>query len=153
MMNYIKINQKDRIKEQLDVLGNRLMAFWNFDQHDLVIEYRPHVDKATRSQQNLYWMWLGEMASHVNEHTSGSEVYDAEDMHDRMRHQFLGYCDKVVGTVTIGHQLRSTAKGKIDKEDMSNYMRQIEVYAHDSLGLMLTIPHANEYMKYREALT
>lgn len=143
--DYVRIDSKEEIKPKLDYLGNRLGSFWNFDQHALVVNYEPYVDPRTRSQNSLYWQWLGEMATYFSE---GMQQFDKDDMHDLMRHKFLGYEDRTLGNTTIRDQLRSTTRLK--KLEMSEYMHQIEVWAmeHDC---RLTVPHQNEYMKYREA--
>ena len=144
MTAFFKIDSANQIAERLEHLGNYLRSFWNFDQHSVMVEYKAYSDPRSRSQNGLYWMWMGEMAHYF----SKGQEFSQEDMHDLMRHQFLGYEDKVVGSTRIGGQLRSTTK--LTKLEMSEYMAQIEAWCVDK-GLRLTIPHTNEYFKYREA--
>ena len=147
MINYIRIDKQEQIAERMENLATRLGAFWNFDQHPLMVYYEAYKDPRTRSQNNLYWMWMEEMA---NYYSRREQQLDKEDMHDLMRYKFLGTEDKVVGNTKVPAQLRSTAKLK--KLEMSEYMHKIEVWNADN-GLRLTIPVDNEYSKYREART
>ena len=145
MINFIKISDPERLEDQLLRLAQRLRGFWNFDQHPLMISYEPYKDPRTRSQNNLYWLWLEEMAHF---YTTPTSHFSKDDMHDLMRHKFLGYEDRKIGLTEITHQLISTTTLK--KHDMSEYMHQIEAWNIDN-GLRVTIPADNEYMKYREA--
>ena len=145
MIDFIKIDSREQITERLTNLGERLGAFWNFDQHPLMVYYEAYKDPRTRSQNNLYWMWLEEMA---NYYSTREQQYDKEDMHDLMRYKFLGTEDKRLGNTTIPAQLVSTTK--LRKIDMSEYMTKIEAWNTDN-GLRVTIPAMNEYSKYREA--
>jgi hypothetical protein len=126
-------------------LATRLGSFWNFDQHELMVTYEIYRDPRTRSQNNLYWKWLDEMA---NFYSTREQGFSKDDMHDLMRYQFLGCEDKVIGNTVISDQLKSTSSLK--KDEMSQYMHKIEQWNVDK-GLYLTIPAENEYMKYREA--
>ena len=145
MINYIRVDARDQLEDRMKALATRMSAFWNFDQGPVMIYYEPWKDPRTRSQNNLYWMWLEEMA---NFYSRPMKQYDQEDMHDLMRHQFLGYDDKTIGSTTVKRQLKRTKK--LSKEAMSEYMTQIEAWNTEH-GLLLTIPSMNEYFKYREA--
>ena len=61
-MNYVRIDKKDQLAPRMENLTNRLSAFWNFQDHALLIEYKIFEDPRTTSQNKLYWMWLNEMA-------------------------------------------------------------------------------------------
>jgi len=111
--------------------------------------------KARSLDQNaLMWMWLTILAEHftlggmVNE---DGERLSKDDMHDIMRHKFLGYessSRKLGQTVIDEHKLRSTAK--LDSGDMHHYLSQIDEWAN-SHGCPLPHPEDCEYVKLREA--
>ena len=97
-------------------------------------------------QNKTYWMWLEEMAEYIN-HRNETD-FTAQDLHDRMRHQFLGYTDsKKVGSVEIPAQLRSTTD--LTKGEMFTYMNQIDMYCAQSLGFLLTTPGDSMYAKMK----
>lgn len=102
-------------------------------------------DQRSLPQNNLYWEWCTQMAKHFSR-KGGSFV--KEDMHDLMRHTFLGYETKMIGKTKLEPQLKSTTK--LDKHEMSEYMMKIEAWAADH-GCLLPRPEDNEYTKYREA--
>lgn len=146
MINYIRIETADQLEDKMVKLAHRINAFWNWDK-PLMVYYEPWKDPRTRSQNNLYWMWMEEMANFYSRRDS---QHTKDDMHDLMRHKFLGYTDKQVGNTFIERQLVSTTD--LPKTDMSEYMHKIEQWNTDQ-GLLLTIPAHNEYMKYKEART
>lgn len=144
MINYIRVDSPDVLMSRMENLATRINAFWNWE-HPLMVYYEQYKDPRTRSQNNLYWMWLEEMA---NYYSTRNQQHTKDDMHDLMRHKFLGYNDKLIGNTWIRGQLVSTTDLK--KDGMSEYMHKIEQWNTDN-GLLLTIPAENEYMKYREA--
>lgn len=98
------------------------------------------------SQNDLYWMWLDEMCEHVKEKL-GAE-YSKEEMHDSMRHAFLGYDEpRTIGKITVKPQLKSTTKLTVG--EMYFYMNKIDMYAAQSLGLYLTRPSDCQYEKLK----
>lgn len=100
----------------------------------------------TIPQNKTYWMWLDEIAQYINDRNKTD--FTADDMHDRMRHQFLGYTvEKQVGSVTIPSQLLSTTD--LTKGEMFHYMNQIDMYCANSLGLLLTTPGDSMYAKMK----
>ena len=97
-------------------------------------------------QNKTYWMWLEEIANYINGRNKTD--FDAPDLHDRMRHQFLGYTDsKRVGAVEIPAQLKSTTD--LSKSEMFYYMSQIDAYCANELGLLLTTPGDSMYAKMK----
>ncbi len=102
-------------------------------------------DKRSLNANNLYWQWLTVMSEHFSR---GGKKFSKDDMHDLMRHQFLGYTDKVVGNTVIAQQLASTAS--LDVSQMCHYMTKIDAWAADH-GCLLPHPADSEYAKYREA--
>ena len=144
MINYIRINEKDQLQERMTALATRIGAFWNWEK-PLMVYYEAYTDPRTRSQNNLYWMWCEEMANYYSRRDT---PFTKDDMHDLMRHHFLGYENKTIGNTTLERQLVSTTGLK--KPEMSEYMHKIEQWNTDN-GLLLTIPADNEYRKYKEA--
>ena len=92
------------------------------------------------NQNSLYWKWLAIMAKKYKQD-------EPEDMHDLMRHKFLGYEDKRVGKTVISNQLKSTTK--LDKGEMFHYMEKINMWAADN-SLLLPIPEESEYKEILE---
>jgi hypothetical protein len=93
------------------------------------------------SQNALYWMWMGEMATHFA--SRGAEI-DKDKAHDLMRHQHLGYEDIVINNTVINSQLKSTTK--LTKGEMHDYMEKVDAWAADH-GVLLPHPEDSEYMK------
>jgi len=95
----------------------------------------------TRSlnQNGLYWQWMGLQAKHFSKNGSS---FDKDDMHDMMRHKFLGYEDRRIGKTIISNQLKSTTK--LSKGEMFEYMEKVDAWSVD-MGLRLPIPEESEY--------
>lgn len=95
----------------------------------------------TLSQNSLYWVWMAQLAEEVNRRNKTDFL--PEEMHIRMKHQFLGYdTGKQIGSITVPPQLLSTAK--LSKGDMYHYMSQIDAYCID-LGIYLVTPSDSVY--------
>lgn len=106
----------------------------------MMLELTLHKPKRTLSANALYWQWLTVMAKHFNRKAG---PFSQDDMHDLMKHKFLGYDDaRRVGNTEIPAQLKSTAK--LDKGEMSHFMGQIDAWAADH-GCLLPRPEDNEY--------
>ena len=95
------------------------------------------------SQNGLYWMWMGQLAESFNARSKDGQ-WSKDDMHDLMRHKFLGYESKTIGKTELKDILRSTTK--LLKGEMHQYMTQIDAWAVD-VGVFLTHPEDSEYMK------
>ena len=78
---------------------------------------------------------------------SKEEQWSKDDMHDLMRHKFLGYESKTIGKTELKDILRSTTK--LDKGEMHHYMTQIDVWGTE-VGVYLPHPEDSEYMKLME---
>jgi len=113
-------------------------------EQGLRITWEPWRDKRSLNANALYWQWLTVMAEHFSR---GGKKFSKEDMHDLMRHQFLGYEDKVIGQTVIGHQLASTAG--LDTGQMYHYMKRIDAWAADH-GCLLPRPEDCEYERWRK---
>ena len=98
------------------------------------------------SQNGLYWMWMGQLAESFNARSKDGQ-WSKDDMHDLMRHKFLGYESKTIGKTELKDILRSTTK--LQKGEMHHYMTQIDAWAVE-VGVFLTHPEDSEYMKLME---
>lgn len=93
------------------------------------------------SQNALYWQWITEITSFINEKNGADFTID--EIHMRMKHDFLGYtAEKQVGSSTIPPQLKSTTK--LTKGEMFHYMLQLESH-WAQFGLLLTRPEDSVY--------
>ena len=146
MINYQVFNSKEHFLEEAPKFLNRIPAFWNWE-NKLVLKWEQWTEPRSRAQLGLYREWLRDMASFFS--TADTKFCD-DDMHDLMRHKFLGYEDRMIGNTLVKSQLKSTANGKIGKTDMSEYMTKIDIWATE-MGCYLPRPGDNEYTKYREA--
>jgi len=102
-------------------------------------------ERRSTSANALYWQWLTVMAKHFSRK---GQVFTKDDMHDLMRHKFLGYEDKTVGKTVIAQQLKSTAD--LTSSGMCVYMQQIDAWAADH-GCLLPRPEDNEYAEWAKA--
>lgn len=99
------------------------------------------------SQNALYWAWMGEMAVSFTKRTRDGDGWSKDDMHDLMRHKFLGYEDKVIGNTELKPVLKSTSQ--LDRGEMQHLMEQIDAFAAEH-GVLLPHPADSEYMKLME---
>lgn len=95
------------------------------------------------NQNDLYWLWLGEIATQTNEKTGKDFVKD--EIHLWMVNQFLGHESTWVGKTEIHHLVSTTS---LSKGEMYHYMSQIEAWAFDN-GFVITIPEDSEYRKQK----
>lgn len=100
------------------------------------------------SQNGLYWMWMADLAMSFNRRAKDDSEWSKDDMHDLMRHKFLGYENKTIGSTELQPLLKSTTK--LDKGEMHHYMTQIDVWAQE-VGVYLPHPDDSEYMKLEAA--
>lgn len=117
----------------------------HFPEKGLRIIWEEWRDQRSINANNLYWQWLTLMAKHFSK---GDNQFTKEDMHDLMRHRFLGYVDRKIGRTEIKQQLASTAS--LDTAQMYHYMCKVDAWAADH-GILLPRPEDAEYAKYREA--
>ena len=99
------------------------------------------------NQNDLYWMWLGEIVSQTNAKLAkGATPFIKEEMHEWLCEEFLGY-----ETRTVGRKEITVLKGtsKLLKGEMYFYMQQVDAFAH-SKGFKLTIPDDSEDMKLKQ---
>lgn len=96
------------------------------------------------SQNNLFWMWMTEMANYFA--SKGVENSTKDQMHDLMCHKFLGNITVTVGKTEI---TRLKSLRDLDKGDMLHFLRQIDEWSADH-GLLLTHPEDSEYQRLIE---
>lgn len=109
---------------------------------DIAVKIEEYKPNRSLSANALYWMWMKEMSEHFTHKTS----YSKDDMHDLMRHKFLGWDDeKRIGKTVIAATLRSTRK--LNTSEMCHYMEKINGWAADN-GLLLTDPIDSQYRKF-----
>jgi len=131
------------ISESLRPIGVALQMLLKSGPQRITIEtIKPH---RSLSANALYWTWLNTLAAHFSK---GDNKFDKDDMHDLMRHRFLGYEDKTVGKTVIAQQLKSTAD--LDSGGMFHYMQQIDEWASVH-GCLLPRPEDNEYAQWAKA--
>ena len=102
-------------------------------------------EKRSTSANALYWVWLDAMAKHFSK---GANKFTKDDMHDLMRHRFLGYEERVIGKTALQPQLKSTAD--LDTAGMCEYMTKIDAWCADH-GCMLPRPEDNDYAEWQKA--
>ena len=139
MTNFILRN--DEIKAAMITAVAMLPVGGDVPMEVVIREY-----KAKRSGQSnaMYWEWLTVMAKYF----SKKDVFTKDDMHDLMRHQFLGYETKTIGKTNIGPQLKTTTV--LNVKQMNMYMLQIDLWSAEH-GCYLPRPEDSDYARYREA--
>ena len=112
----------------------------------LSMTLKPFQPRRTLPMNALYWQWLTYMAKHFSEKAG---PFSKDDMHDLMKHQFLGYAPaRKISRTDIPAQLKSTAS--LTKGEMLAYMEKIDAWAADH-GCLLPRPGDSEYDQMREA--
>ena len=101
------------------------------------ITIEPYRKKRSLSQLRLMWLWIGEVAEHVREHTG----MDSEDVHAFLKEKFLP--PRIIEIAGEAVEYRTTTK--LTTAEMSEYMDRIYAWATTELGLLLPLPE--EYMR------
>lgn len=138
-----EIETLDALPNTLDVLRGVLTML--IANGPLRISVSPLRDKRSNSANNLYWKWLTVMAQHFSRN---GQSFTKDDMHDLMRHRFLGYEAKTIGKTEIQPQLKSTAE--LDTAQMCEYMTKIDAWCADH-GCLLPRPEDNDYAEWQRA--
>jgi len=102
-------------------------------------------ERRSTSANALYWQWLTVMAKHFSRK---GQVFTKDDMHDLMRHKFLGYEERKVGNTALQPQLKSTAD--LDTAKMCEYMTKLDAWCADHVCL-LPRPEDNDYAQWQKA--
>lgn len=114
----------------------------------VVLTIKPMGEICTRKCRALYWVWMAAMAKHFSK--KGGH-FEKEDMHDLMRHKFLGYESKTIGKTKLEPQLVSTSEDAgFSTAQMLEFMQQIDAWAANN-GCLLPRPEDNEYAEYAKA--
>lgn len=112
---------------------------------DVMVEISEYAPKRSISANDLYWKWLTDMAYQFSAKYTGL-IYSKDDMHDLMRHKFLGYLPaKQLGKTVIPQSLKSTRD--LSKGEMCHYLNQIDMWAA-SVGCLLPRPEDSDYEEY-----
>lgn len=139
MSEYWRCTTKDQLENCFKHLRD------NFPAEGWRVEYKAWKDRRSTNANSLYWKWLTLLAEHFSKGTA----YSQDDMHDLMRHKFLGYVDaKKIGNTEIPQQLASTTG--LDTGQMHAYMSKIDALAADH-GCLLPHPADSAYTEYKEA--
>ena len=69
------------------------------------VEIKQHKNRSLEAN-NLYWQWLTLLAGRFS---NKDKKFCKDDIHDLVRHMFLGYDNKIIGKTEILPQLKSTA--------------------------------------------
>lgn len=113
------------------------------DGKQCYVKVDEYTSPRTLPANRLYWKWLDEISEYLTK-----RKYDAQshDLHDLMKHKFLGYHEpKKVGQTLIEKRLRSTRT--LSKTDFCSYMEKVEAWAFN-IGCIVTTPALSEYQQY-----
>lgn len=130
--NYQLVSDLEKDKKYIDnFISSKIKPILDKDKK-AIIKVEEYSNPRSLSANRLYWSWLKEMAVHFSKK---GDKYSSEDMHQIMKHKFLGYCKpRKIGKTEIPKQLKSTAS--LSKSDFCFYMEQIDHWAVDH-GLLL----------------
>ena len=133
--------------ENYKVYSDNLMVSFDSEVYHLYKEHKylditvKYGKKRSLRANALYWDWM----QALSERFSAKGQYSKEEMHDLMRHNFLGYEDRMIGNTLISQQLKSTTD--LDSGEMFHYMEKIDAWAADH-GCLLPRPSDGEYEKW-----
>ncbi len=145
--NYFLI-KPDATGEQLQKMHEfaslKVDQFRNADQTCYVQVERYESPRSLKANR-LYWMWLEQISKHL---TAKGHSTNKRDLHDLMRHKFLGWSKaRMVGKTEIGATLKSTRDLK--PKEFCYFMEQVEHWAHD-VGCIVKTPFESEYQQFLE---
>lgn len=157
LMNFWKIDSRDKVRQILNNLGDNLIEKWDFTK-PVRIETKPYNEKQTRSQRALMHIWFRDIAKHFEK--SGF-MYDVNSQNDKpaeykplseddvklmLKKLYLGTEDIVRGKFTLEGQLRRTSN--LDIGEQTVFLDEIYYWGHEK-GIDLKIPAESDYMKYK----
>lgn len=139
-----------QLKELDDNSRNNLVNFVLSHAEDLIknekvvaVKVDEYKSPRSLSANALYWLWMTELSNHFK---SKGRTESKDDMHDLMRHKFLGWTEsRMIGKTEIKSTLRSTTK--LNKSEMCFYMEKISAWAVEA-GCFLTDPLESEYREF-----
>lgn len=149
------VHSPEELAKNIWPWATRLKGCWDFNEDAVVLmayEKASNFRQRSLGQNNLYWAWMQALATFFsgrkNPATGKPSKFSKEDMHDLMRHNFVGYKNRRVGSTDLTPVLRSTAD--LDPGAMGEYMTKIDVWAQEK-GCFLPYPPDSEYAKYKDA--
>ena len=114
---------RDAVKAYLDRI--------KFGTFEYDVEVKRHKPELTDPQRNLYWLWIGVIASETGN--------DRDMIHKVLKAKFLGWDE----TEVLGRVIRREKSIKpLGKDEMSAYMTQVDAYMFNEFGIVL--PHPEE---------
>lgn len=114
------------------------------------IKFTKHRNTHSRSQENLFWLWMTIMDQKFYRRLKTSPRQKI-DMHDLMCSRFLGHSEKLVGKTAISSLRTLTWPDNLDKGEMARFMSKVEAWAAEH-GCLLPVPEDNDYAKSRDAV-
>lgn len=114
---------RDAVKAYLDRI--------KFGTFEYDVEVKRHKPELTDPQRNLYWLWIGVIASETGN--------DRDMIHKVLKAKFLGWDEvEVLGKMVK----REKSITLLDKREMSEYMTQVEAFVYTELDIVL--PHPDD---------
>lgn len=96
------------------------------------VTMEPHRKRRSLSQNSLMWLWLGEVADLVGQHTG----MDADDIHEAFKRKFLPA--RIIEVLGETIDVRTTTT--LTTLEMTTYMDRIYAWVTTELGLLLPLP-------------
>ncbi len=94
-----------------------------------IVEIKLFRNTRSNRQNALYWEWLTIIGNELG--------YFKDEIHDEVREKFLPVEEyEILGVM----KKRLTSTAKLDVLEMSNYMRQIEIFFASEYGIVLPVP-------------
>ena len=121
---------KFRIKSEADV--DALKAYLEripVARAEYDVEIRKHKEELSDKQRNLYWKWIGIIASETGN--------DRDMLHKVFKAKFLGWDEVVVLGKPVKKERSITTLGT---KEMWEYMTQVDVFALQELDIVLPHP-------------
>lgn len=96
------------------------------------VTVEPEKKRRTKSQNALYWMWLGDAVKQVASSTGN----DADDVHEFFKRQFL--TPRV--TTIAGEDVQRWTTTKLTTQEMSEFIERVYNWITAELGILLPLP-------------
>lgn len=123
MSSRLVLRDEQTRKRAIDLLsGLNLDKPWD-------VSIAPHKTKRSMQQHRLYHLWVGIIAEHTG--------YSHDEAHELLKAQFLP--PKIVDFGGVTKQITASTT-KLNVQEMTAYLNQVEAFAGSNLGLMLPRP-------------
>ena len=120
---------RDAVKAYLDRI--------KFGTFEYDVEVKRHKQEWTDPQRNLYWLWIGVIASETGN--------DRDMIHKVLKAKFLGWDE----TEVLGRVIKREKSIKpLGKDEMSAYMTQVDAYMLNDFGIVLPHPEDLYYNSF-----